>query len=676
MKKLIIAEKDNTAKRIAEILSEGDFEKETKNKLSVYSFNGSQDQVKVMGLRGHIMKLDFIEKYSDWQETNPDDLIDAEIKKDPLYKNIYDRIKEESKDSDKVIIATDYDREGELIGKDAYDIVNEVNGSDIRRARFSALTKDEIDEAFDNLGTLDFNLSDSGEARQIIDLIWGASLTRFISLNSMRFGNNFLSVGRVQTPTLAIIVDKEKEIEQFDPTPYWEIYAKFDEENEFEAKHIEDRFWDKEKAEKAIDQVTKKATVKESETKKKYESPPIPFNTTQFLRASSSIGLSPSASMSIAETLYTEGYISYPRTDNTVYPDSLDFNEKLDMLSSVSELNDLANSLLGKEKYSPTKGDKFSTDHPPIHPTSPVKKDKLSKKEWKVYELIARRFMATLADKAVKRKIKLKIESNGEVFKTTGKKYIKLGWRRYYPYYKKKERELPALEEGKTIKVIEKDLHEKETKPPRRIGTNRLISKMEDLNLGTKATRHNILSKLYSRNYIHGDPPKPTKTAETVIETLEEYAEHITKPKMTAELEEEMEKIKEGKVNKDLVVDDSRKMLKKVFKELKENKDLISESMRKGLREDKIIGKCPECGEDLIIRRSKKGSRFVGCTGYPDCEFSLPLPKKGTLIKTKQICEDHGLNKLKVSKNNSSPWFLGCPQCNYEEWKKSEATST
>lgn len=674
MNRLIIAEKKNAAKRIAEILSNNSFETQKKNGLENYFFKDNKGKNKVIGLRGHILKLDFLKKYSNWQEIEPKELIYAELEKKPLHKKIVSLLKELTSEFEEITIATDFDREGELIGSDAVSVINENgNQKNINRVRFSSLTEEEIKRSFKEPEELDEDLSDSGEARQIIDLIWGASLTRFISLTAKRYGDNFLSVGRVQTPTLSIIVDKEKEIEEFDPETYWKITAEFKKNKEvFLANHKEGRIWKEEKADKIIKNITKKATVSKVKVKKKKDNPPIPFNTTEFQRAAGAIGVSPSLGMSVAEDLYTEGLISYPRTDNTVYPEDLNLKDILSSFSNHKELGEYAEELLKKKKISPTRGDKETTDHPPIHPTDIAQKDDLNDLEWKIYQLITRRFFATLADAAIKKIINLKLDSNGEVFKTRGSKYISLGWRWHYPYYKRNEKELPELEENEELKIINKEKEEKETQPPNRYSSNRLMSKMEELNLGTKATRHNILSKLYSRNYVHGDPPKPTYTAKSVIDTLENYAEEITEHEMTASLEEEMDKISEGKISEEEVVDDSREMLEELFQELEQNKEKISDSLRNGLREDKITGKCPDCGGDLIVRRSKKGSRFVGCTSYPDCEFTLPLPKRGRLIKTKQKCDEHEMFKFKVKQKKGNTWFLGCPQCNYDEWQNNK----
>jgi len=193
---------------------------------------------------------------------------------------------------------------------------------------------------------------------------------------------------------------------------------------------------------------------------------------------------------------------------------------------------------------------------------------------------------------------------------------------------------------------------------------------MEDLGLGTKSTRHEIISKLYSRAYVVGNPLQPTRTAYAVIEALEKYANTITKPEMTSKLEKDMDEISEGKIKEDFVIQESREMLGGVFKDMDKNKDLIGESLRNGLYEDRIIGTCKKCSSDLIIRKSRKGSRFIGCSGYPKCDFSLPLPKTGQIVVTDKQCEQHGLYFIRIVTKGKRPWDIGCPHCNFIEWQK------
>jgi Topoisomerase IA len=218
---LIISEKHNAAQRIAEILSDGTASRQTVSGTPVYEWGDKQS----IGLAGHVVELDFTDGYNDWNNVPPSALIDAELDTQPSKPGIVSAVKTLAKNADRVIIATDYDREGELIGKEAHDLAQEANsGIQVDRVRFSSLTAPAIREAFQDPVEIDFNLAAAGEARQIIDLRWGAALTRFLTLAASR-GDGVISVGRVQTPTLKLLVDREREIEGFDPDDYWEIVA-------------------------------------------------------------------------------------------------------------------------------------------------------------------------------------------------------------------------------------------------------------------------------------------------------------------------------------------------------------------------------------------------------------------------------------------------------------------
>ena len=211
---LIVTEKDLAAKRIAEILSNGEVKAAKMSGINAYRFDG----MLVIGLKGHIVKLDFSEGYRDWR-IDLHKLVHADIITVPTHKTIVSALKRASKDAEEVTIATDFDREGELIGLEACNIIRSVKDIKVQRVRFSAMTPLEVKRAFRSPTKLDFNLARSGETRQAVDLIWGAALTRFISMAAKRLGNNFLSAGRVQSPTLALIVDRERSIAQFVPEP-------------------------------------------------------------------------------------------------------------------------------------------------------------------------------------------------------------------------------------------------------------------------------------------------------------------------------------------------------------------------------------------------------------------------------------------------------------------------
>ncbi len=669
---LIVTEKDLAAKRIAEILSDGAATTAKTSGVTTYQF----DSTLVIGLRGHIVKLDFPEAYRDWK-INLHKLVHADIVTVPSHKTIVSALKRASKDADEVTIATDFDREGELIGLEACNIVRSVKEVRVRRVRFSAMTSLEVKQAFRSPTELDLKLARSGEARQAVDLIWGAALTRYISTAAKRLGNNFLSAGRVQSPTLALIVDRERSIARFVPQPYWELYINVDgADGTFQAKHQTDRFARKNDAFAAERKCGDTAAVVKFERKERRDSPPTPFNTTEFVAAASTLGISASRAMDTAERLYTAGWISYPRTDNTVYPSELDLRLTVRMFKS-GHFARYAQELLQKERLTATKGKKRTTDHPPIYPTARATEADVDSLGWRVYELIVRRFFATLADPALWCTKRATLESNSELFKASGLTLSQQGWRFYYPYMQAPERVLPNLRVGEVVAITGKTVAEKETQPPQRWGQGQLIKKMEELGLGTKSTRHEIIRKLIQRGYADTRPLRPTEVACRVTESLELYAPAITKPDMTRLLEEEMEKIKNGELERDFVVSSSRQILDDVLKTLDMKFDEISASLREGLRDDATVGTCPQCHSNLIVRRSKRGGRFIGCTGYPHCTFGLPLPKAGKLRVTNRRCKVHDMRLIKVHTGRRF-WDLGCPQCNYTAWmkKKSEQTDT
>ncbi len=656
-----MAEKPIAARRIATILSGGDFQVKKRNGVEYFVFG----ETVVVPMKGHILDVGFPKEYENWRTTDLFELAKAELRYVPTHENIAEVLRDLGKTASELIIATDYDREGESIGKEAIQIVLSVNPSiQIKRARFSAITKEEIHRAFERLTEFDENLADSADSRREIDLLWGAVLTRYISLTSGRVGNSFLSAGRVQTPTLSLIVHREKEIRSFVPEDYWvpEITCEKDGIT-FTAVHKEIR---KKQELKSFPRSISHAKVTSVAKRKTETKPPTPFNTTDFLRAASLIGFSPAQAMSIAERLYMNGYISYPRTDNTVYPESIKLEEILQQLSFSKEFGELARKVLSQEKIVPTKGKKKTTDHPPIHPVASASKKELSPQEWKIYELIVRRFLATLYKPLVAERTKVILDAEGFEFVARGSVIIEPGWFEMYHYSKVEENILPELSEGEVLKVRDFKIHKKQTKPKPRYSAASLIKEMEKLGLGTKSTRAEIIQKLINRTYIRGKKSfEPSNISYAVIDVLEKYVPDITKPDMTAKLEHEMDLVEQGKKTKEEVVKESRDMLLRILAELLENQKEISEKLRTALRSDKILGKCPSCGGDLIILRSKRGKRFVGCTGFKNgCSVTAPLPGKGSLEPTGMVCEHCGYPIIRVRFKKRRPWLLCInPEC-------------
>lgn len=658
---LIICEKQNAAHRIAKILSKGKARRTLHNNVALYDFiDEKKNTINIVGLKGHVINLDFPEEFNRWNNTNPKTLIQTPpIKKVSDWK-IVKLLKSTSSDVEEVIIATDYDREGELIGVEGLEIVQEANPKvKVKRARFSALTAPEVLNAFKNITEVDYNLSSAANSRQIIDLKWGAVLTRFISLASQQTGKDFLSVGRVQSPTLALIVDRENEISEFKPEPYWQIIANLEKGSRFNAPHQEDRFWDKEEAQRVYDRASKATVgkVTEVETKQDIDYPPSPFNTTSFLRAATNLRITAAKAMSIAEDLYTNGYISYPRTDNTVYPKTISMRYILEMLQK-SEFSKEATEILAQGRIFPSRGKVMATDHPPIHPVGVAKKSDLKPPHWKIYELVVRRFLATVAPKGEAEVTKAVIDINEELFIGKGYKYITKGWRKYYPYFESKEKHLPELSEGDSVTVIKIDLQAKETKPPKRFSQGALIQEMDKLGLGTKSTRHDIIQKLYSRGYIRNTTPEPTLMGKAVSLALEKYATTITKPDMTAVLEKDMDEIAKGNKVMSEVVKESEDMLEDIFAVLEQNKTKIGKSIQEALHTQNSIGKCQSCGGNLRILNSRRGKRFIGCSDYPKCKNSYPLPQYGKIVSKGTQCKLCGSPEVMVINSKKKPWHI------------------
>lgn len=714
--KLVVTEKNIAAKKLAEILAVG---KPTTDKVystPVYKFRRDGEDWVSIGLKGHILGVDFpLQLVHDggwkalWEEQDPTDaavpnslptppwpkkkpftvdgvdlktwklaslpyLVWAPIGKTPAERDIIRSLKSLAKKADDVIIATDFDREGELIGSDARGLVLQANKSvPISRARFSAITKEEIERAFSELTAVDDCLAQAGESRQDIDLVWGAVLTRYLTMAKFGGYGNVRSAGRVQTPTLALVVEREREREAFEPETYWQVKARLaccgEGGAEFGATHATDRFKDEAEAKRVMAAIEGKTsgTVSSVERKKRTAHPPTPFNTTELQAAAAREGLSPARAMRIAETLYMNGYISYPRVDNTVYPASLDLKGILGALSEVAAYRDYARRLLASPLHA-TRGKKETTDHPPIHPTSAADPDKLKPEEFKLYNLIARRFMATLSGPATIEGTKVTTEVGGEPFVSRGDVLVSAGFREIYPYGLKKDEQLPGLSEGDTVDFLGAELLEKQTEPPARYSQGTLIQEMEKQGLGTKATRHSIIERLIEVQYVDeiekGKAIAPTCRGRAVIDVLNQYAPRITTPNMTAELEAEMDDIANGRTKRVDVVSHSRELLGKVMDELLPKTEEVGEMLKVAAAEDARIGTCPKSGHDLLVKSSAKTrGQFVGCAGWPDCDVTYPLPQ-GKIEAAPEPCPECGTPQVTVIQFRSKP-RLHCldPMC-------------
>ena len=700
--KLIVTEKNDAAGQIARLLSDSGKPKADKvYDTPVYRFRRGGEDCVTIGLRGHILQPDFPPelKFNDeegwfgvtaegevlpadvpdglarppydtkrkpylkdgidikgWKIASLPYLVWAPIEKTPAEKGIIRSLKNLAKKADSVVIGTDFDREGELIGSDALRQIREVAPDvPVSRARYSAFTKAEIDHAFNNLVELDQDLADAGESRQYIDLIWGAVLTRYLTTARFSGFGNTRSAGRVQTPTLALVVERERERMAFKPEDYWVISgeASHGEEEPFKVSHTTARFWDKDAADAAYANVAgaKEARVTAVERKSRTQRPPAPFNTTSLQAVAAAEGISPARTMRLAESLYMDGLISYPRVDNTVYPSSLDLKDCVRTISKVPQYAPTCKALLSQSKLTATRGKQETTDHPPIYPTGAADPEKLQPAAWKLYNLIARRFLATLMGPATIEGTKVTFDVNGEPFQASGNVLANPGFRSIYPYGLKKDDQLPELHEGDVCDVQKMDLLAKQTEPPARYSQGKLIQEMEKRGLGTKSTRASIIDTLYQRKYLKNDPCEPSQLGMAIIDALNTYAPRITTPEMTSELEDDMTKVAEGTDTQTQVVTHSRALLAGMMDGLIEHTEDLSEAIADAVTADAKIGVCPKCGRDLVVKTSAKtrGS-FAGCMGWPDCDVTYPLPQGRieALEGEAAVCPDCGAPRIKV----------------------------
>ena len=711
--KLVVTEKNDAAQKIADLLGVKKPKADKVYSTPVYRFDVDGEEWVTIGLRGHILEPDFTptmvyKKRGGWQgvteegETFPAKLpatlpkppfkkkkpftedgvelkswkmdalpylVYAPINKLPKEKEIIRSLKNLAKKADSVIIATDFDREGELIGSDALSCIQEVNPTaPVSRARYSAFTKEEITHAFDNLVELDVNLASAGASRQDIDLIWGAVLTRYLTLVKFAGYGNVRSSGRVQTPTLALLVAKERERLAFVPEDYWVIRGAFDGAaaaaptpgdgpEAFEAPHATARFKVEAEAKAAMAHVEGAASARVAsveKTRRKVPAP-VPFNTTSLMAAASAEGISPARCMRIAESLYMDGYISYPRVDNTVYPDSLDLAEVVNAIAANPAYGPYCKQLLSAGPLSATRGKTETTDHPPIYPTAAATPDDLSAADYKLYNLIARRFLATLSGPATVEGTKVTLDVAGEPFVAKGDVLAEPGFRAIYPYGLKKDEQLPALSEGSSVAFNGATCTKKQTEPPARYSQGKLVQEMEKLGLGTKSTRASIIERLYQVKYVQNDPIEPSQLGIAVIDALDKFAPHITHAEMTAELERSMDRIAEGEQTKAEVVETSRNLLAQELANLMPHSEEVADALSDAVAADAYVGPCPKCGKDLQLKASHKTkSMFIGCAGWPDCDVTYPLPK-GKIEAVPEKCPTCGMPQVKVTAFRSKP---------------------
>ncbi|MDY6769043.1 MAG: DNA topoisomerase I, partial [Candidatus Nanohaloarchaea archaeon] len=468
-----------------------------------------------------------------------------------------------------------------------------------------------------------------------------------------------LSTGRVQGPTLKVLADREREIQAFEPDPYWQVVIHT---AGITATHTEDRFWEEDEADAVMETCTGADAVVTAIDRNRYtHNPPVPFNLTGLQKeAQSQFNISPGRTQEIAQSLYEDSLISYPRTESQKLPPKIGYEQILSRLKQQEDYEEQAEQVLSKDDMYTQQGGGDDPAHPAIHPTG-VAPGGLSDDEEKIYDLVVKRFFAVFGEAAVRETLNLTLDVNGEAFETQGKRTIERNWFDLYePYVNVETIELPDVAEGQQLAVEDLEKLDKETQPPGRYSQAGIVSELEDRNLGTKATRSQTVDRLYDRGYIDSAPIEVTDIGLAVIEALEQHCPDIVSEELTRQFEEEMQAIREEEMDREEVLQDARTTLTDVLEVFEEHEDAIGEELVDAIdrkrKKDRELGPCDQC-DDGTLQIITKNGRFVGCTNYPDCENTYPLTN-GKIESTGETCDTCHTPIITVIRKGKRPFEM------------------
>ncbi len=631
----------------------------------------------------HYLGKNFIVKASQGHIRDlPEADFGVEINKDKLkvkYVTIRDKLPiiKELKDTkakvNKVLFATDPDREGEAISWHLANILK-IDPNEKCRIEFHEVTKNAIAESLKDPKPIDINRVNAQQGRRVLDRIVGYRLSPFLWEKLMK---NDLSAGRVQSVALKFICDREREIESFVPEEYWEIEGIFLQEDvKFKAKLIS-KGKEKIKIPNEADANRILEELKDSEfhilnikrTRKKKSSPPPFVTSTLQQEASKRLGFSPSKTMTIAQQLYEGlrikdtivGLITYMRTDSVRIAEP-----------ALKEVRGFIKEHYGEE-YLPKKPKVYKSSksaqeaHEAIRPTSVERtpdsiKEYLTPDQFALYRLIWDRFVACQMEDAIYDTITVDVIGNDYIFRANASRLVFPGYQ-IVSGKEEEEEEIPLekLDKDKDIKLLELLPTQHFTQPPPRYTEASLIKLLEEKGIGRPSTYATIISTIQERNYVtvENHVLKPTEVGMTVSDLLTKYFPNIMDPNFTAKMEEDLDEIEEGKEDWERLVIKFYQEFEKQVNEAKEKAEISN-----------ILGNCPQCGKPLVERRSKYGV-FIGCSGYPECTYTRPITKNTGVTCPKCGGEIVGL------KSKAGKMYYRCsnyPNCDFVIWDKPTST--
>ncbi|ODN03898.1 DNA topoisomerase 3-alpha [Orchesella cincta] len=607
MKVLNVAEKNDAAKRIANLLADGGVQ--TRNTFSVYNkiyefqypFRNQQCQMTMTSVSGHLLGHEFDARFRKWHSCDPVELFDAPVVKncrEDNMKNIQQTLEQQAAYHQVLIIWTDCDREGENIGYEVISVCQRINPRlQVLRAKFSEMTKSAVTRAMNTLVQPDKRVSDAVDVRSELDLRIGAAFTRFQTLRLTRkfpsLTDRLISYGSCQFPTLGFVVERYKSILDFIRENFWKI----------DVSHKVDDFlvnftWARVRLfdqlavqtiyEMCLENPTARVVKVQSKPKSKWR--PVALDTIEFEKLSSrKLRIGAKEAMKIAEELYTSGLISYPRTETNIFPPGLDLNELVQQQTQSNQWGGFATRLSQQPNgLTPRNGKKSDQAHPPIHPTKFDNLSNKSDKHKRIYELIVRHFLACCSKDAIGKETVVDIEIAGEKFVTNGLTIIERNYLEVYIYDKWSDKELPDFNEGETFRPTKIEMNEGQTSPPNLLTEADLIALMEKHGIGTDATHAEHIETIKSRQYVglQGIHFVPGKLGMGLVEGYDAMGFEMSKPRLRAELEADLQRICEGRKDPSVVLREQVLNYKRVFIQAMDQVVRLDEALARLLNED------------------------------------------------------------------------------------------
>lgn len=590
-KVLNVAEKNDAAKSISDLLSRGRFNR--KEGFSVYNkiyqfpyqVRGQACDMLMTSVSGHLLNYDFGDTYRKWNSCPAVQLFDLPVTKmcrdDQNTSNtkIKRTLEREAKAAKWLIIWTDCDREGENIGFEIIDVCKAINPRlQIFRAKFSEITLPSIERALNNLGQPDVRMTAACDVRQEIDLRTGAAFTRFqtqrLQKRFQSLSNQLISYGSCQFPTVGFVVERYKAIEAFIPEAFWKIKVTHNVDSaKVEFNWERNRLFDLTAAQIYHDICLEnpKAKVTEVKSKPKNKWRPLPLDTVELEKLGTrKLRLSAKETMKVAEKLYTSGYISYPRTETNIFPKEIKLDSIVQLQLNDNRWGGFANKILNEfNGPHPRVGKKNDQAHPPIHPLKPA--PSLSGNEARVYELITRHFLACVSQDAIGKETTVNIEINGEKFHASGLMVIQRNYLEVYIYEKWSDKEIPNYDNTKEFFPTNIELCGGETQPPKLLTEADLITLMDKHGIGTDATHAEHIETVKSREYIglqDGDKLVPGQLGIALCDgydSMNLLDTNMSKPNLRASFEQDLKLICEGTKDPQVVLREQIAKYREIF---------------------------------------------------------------------------------------------------------------